>query len=405
MNVSELAEREPSKQVLVIAGEASSDLHCASLIAELKTKRPELSFVGIGGENMRAQGVQLLAHVRELAVVGVSEVFGKLFRIISAYRSAKRMIYSNTLRAAIFVDYPEFNLKLAKHAHKCGIPVLYFISPQVWAWRPSRTKTIAKTVDKMLVLFRFEQEFYERAGMSVEFVGHPLLDAVQPRLQRNEFLTSLNLDPTRRVASLLPGSRTGEVRRLLPVFLKAASVARSEMADQPPQVILALADTIEHDIVAPMLRPYPDVICVKGQTYDALASSDVTLVASGTATLEAAILGVPMVVGYKVSGSTYLLGRLLINLDHVALPNIITGEASVPEFIQHELNPTRLAEALLRLLKGKNAAQKQRIELAKVKNSLGEPGAARRAAVATCDFLDTHPDPWGDPRRARGDSA
>ena len=375
------------RKLLVIAGEASSDLHCASLIRELRSLRPELEFVGIGGDNMRAQGVELFGHVRELGVVGVSEVLKKLGRILAAYRHAVRLLRSGEIAATIFVDYPDFNLRLAARAHRYKIPVLYYISPQVWAWRRGRVKSISELVDEMLVLFEFEKELYERAGVHVRFVGHPLLDTVKPTQDKEAFLDLVGLDPDKPVIALLPGSRTSEIERLLPVFLEATRSTSSLLDSKPLQVILALAKTIDPKLVARIMAPYPEVVVVRGQTYNALAASDAAIVASGTATLEAAILGVPMVVAYRVSSLTYLVGKLLVTVNHVALPNIIAGRRIVPELVQGDLTPKRLGGELALLLKDAGLREQQKDELKRVTSLLGECGASKRAAGVVAEFL------------------
>lgn len=376
-------------RILVVAGEASSDLHCSSLVKELRELRPELSFVGIGGDKMRAQGVELIAHARELGVVGVSEVLRKSASIVTAYKEASRLMRSGEIAATILVDYPEFNLRLAARARRCGIPVLYYISPQVWAWRPGRIKKISRLVNKMLVLFHFEEQLYRDAGLSVEFVGHPLLDAVRPDLEREAFICSLGLDPKGRLIVLLPGSRSSEIENLLPVFLEASRLASRMLRSETPQTVLALADTIDRSTVAGLLAQYPEVVVVQGQTYNALNAADAALVASGTATLEAAILGVPMVVGYRVSLATYLLGKLLIRVDHVALPNIMAGKEVVPELIQNDLTPDRMARELASLVQDAVKHTKQRTELQKITELLGQRGASKRAAAAVGRFLDS----------------
>lgn len=376
-------------RILVVAGEASSDLHCASLLEELKHLCPGLSFVGIGGENMRAQGVELIAHARELGVVGLSEVLKKSARIVSAYRQASRLLRSGQIAATLFVDYPEFNLKLAACARKCGIPVIYYISPQVWAWRPGRIRKIARLVNKMLVLFSFEQRLYEEVGLNVEFVGHPLLDTVKPSIDRDTFIRGLGLDPAKQLIVLLPGSRTSEIENLLPTFLEASRLASAAVHWEAPQTVLALAETIDRDSVAGVLALYPGVMVVQGQTYNALNASDVALVASGTATLETAILGVPMIVGYKVALATYLLAKLLIRVDRVALPNIIAGKEIVPELIQKDLKPDKMAKKLVALLQDTDSQTRQKGELHKITELLGEKGASKRAAAAVCRFFDS----------------
>ena len=387
---SEASSAEPAtrkRYLLVIAGEASSDLHCASMIRELKELRPELSFVGVGGENMRAEGVELIAHVRDLGVIGFSEVIGKWRRIVSAFRAATALVDCGEIIAAILVDYPDFNLRVAKRAAKRGVPVIYYISPQVWAWRRSRINKMARLVDLMLVLFRFEEQIYREARIRVQFVGHPLLDTVRPGLPRDKFLDGAGLDPQRVTIAILPGSRPTEVERLLPIFIEGLRIAQTEQSTGTLQAVLPLANTIKRRTVEGMLPAKPPVAVVQGQTYDALAASDLAIIASGTATLEAAILGVPMIVGYAVSMPTYVLGRMMVKVRNIALPNIIAGKMIVPELVQRGLSPSRLAEELLDLIRDRSKRERQKEELGRVKAMLGEPGASKRAALAISGFL------------------
>ena len=327
----------PGTRLLVVAGESSSDLLCAALLRQMKRIREDLAFVGVGGERMRSEGVELVAHVKELAVVGLSEVLGKGPKIMSVYGEIKRIIRSGDVDGVILVDYPEFNLAVAGRAREAGIPVIYYVSPQVWAWRRGRTKKIARLVDLMLVLFEFEVGFYEGAGVPARFVGHPLLDTVQSSTDRESFLREVGVDASDRVLAILPGSRAKEVERHLGIFLEAASIVDSRIEQGQLRPVVALADTIDNQAVDRIIANHTSAICVRGRTYDVLNSAEAALVASGTATLEAAILGVPMVVGYRVSLTSYVMGRLMVSVDKISLPNIVAGHHGVPELIQHRL--------------------------------------------------------------------
>ncbi len=348
-------------QLLISAAEASGDALAAELVAALRELRP-VQATGVAGPAMRDQGVQAIARVEDLSVNGVWEVLGKLSTIRAAQATVRRALATGP-DLLVIVDAPDFHLPLARHARGLGIPAVGYVSPQVWAWRPGRAKTLARDLDRLLCLFPFEPALYTPHGLDARFVGHPVVDrlAGHPR------------EPRPGRFALLPGSREHELDSLLPVFLEAAACVRAE---QPgAQFVLGVADGVEH----PGLKNAEEAgVEIAGGLVEAALGAEAALVASGTATLELAVLGVPMVVAYKVHPSTYLLGRLLVRgIQHIALPNILAGRAVVPEHVQ-DLSPERLAADLLRVA---NDADVER-GLEEVRNSLGPPGASGRAAVA-----------------------
>ncbi|MDO9350923.1 MAG: lipid-A-disaccharide synthase, partial [Deltaproteobacteria bacterium] len=318
--------------------------------------------------------------------VGISEAFRKLRTALKILRELKEAMEQERPDLIVLIDYPEFNLRLARIARKKGIPVLYYISPQIWAWRPGRVRSIAKLVRKMVVLFPFEVPLYQAAGVDVEWVGHPLLDIVRPSLPREEALEQFGIDPEQKTIALLPGSRIEEVARLLPPLLDSTILLRKKMSEL--QFIIPLAPGISGTDLHPILRDGPVPIrVVNGFGYDVMALSDLIITASGTATLEAAILGKPMVIVYKVSSLTYWVARALIRVKHIGLVNLVAGKEIARELIQEEVNPERIAEEALRLLKDPVLYEKTIESMAEVRQSLGEPGAAGRAARIVLSLL------------------
>jgi lipid-A-disaccharide synthase len=301
-------------------------------------------------------------------------------------RELKKSLDRERPDLVILIDLPDFNLRLAKIAHRRDIPILYYISPQIWAWRPKRVKGIAQWVKKMVVLFPFEVPLYETAGVDVEWVGHPLLDIVKPTLPKEVAFERFGLDPKRRTIALLPGSRPDEVRRLLPPLLGSAQLLQEETPDL--QFIIPLAPGILAETISPWMRNISvPVKVVEGRTYDVMNISELLITASGTATLEAAILGKPMVIVYKVSFLSYWIGRALIQVDHIGLVNLVAGKAIVPELIQHEVNPQKIAQEALRILRDPILRQRMTEAMTGERQSLGEPGAAERAAHIVMSLL------------------
>ncbi|OGP77181.1 MAG: lipid-A-disaccharide synthase [Deltaproteobacteria bacterium RBG_16_49_23] len=375
-----------SKKIMLIAGEVSGDLHGSHLVEAIQEIDPEIEFFGIGGEGLEKRGMKLLRHAHSLSVVGISEAFRILRTAFKALQELKEAMERERPDLVILIDYPEFNLRLAGIARQKGIPVLYYISPQIWAWRPWRVKSIARRVKKMVVLFPFEVPLYQAAGVDVEWVGHPLLDIVKPSLPREEAIERFGLDPERKTIGLLPGSRKEEVMRLLPPLLDSTVLLRREMPEL--QFIIPLAPGISESTLSPWMRNASIPIkMIKGFAYDVMNLSDLIITASGTATLEAAILGKPMVIVYKVSSLTYWVARALIRVKHIGLVNLVAGKEIARELIQEEVNPERIAEEALRLLKDPVLYEKTIESMAEVRQSLGESGAASRAARIVLSLL------------------
>jgi lipid-A-disaccharide synthase len=375
-----------SKKILLVAGEVSGDLHGSHLVEAIQSIDPEIQFFGVGGEGLKRVGMKLLYPSQSLSVVGITEVLLKLRPILKALRGLKKSLDRERPDLVILIDFPDFNLRLAKIAHRRGIPVLYYVSPQVWAWRPKRIKLIARLVRKMIVLFPFEVPLYEAAGVDVEWVGHPLLDTVRPALSKEKAFQQLGLDPKRRTIGLLPGSRMHEVERLLPPLLASADVLQREIPDL--QFVIPLAPGIPKTILSPCMKNISvPVKVVEGFTYDAMNLSELLIVASGTATLEGAILGKPMVIIYKVSLPSYWIARALIRVDHIGLVNLVAEKEIAPELIQKDVNSRRIADEAFRILRDPILSRKMVESMREVHQKLGEPGAAQRAAHIVVSLL------------------
>jgi len=379
-------EQMKSKKILLVAGEVSGDLHGSYLVEAIQSIDPEIQFFGVGGDGLKRAGMRLLHHSQSLSVVGITEVFVKLGSILKALRTLKRSLEREKPDLVILIDFPDFNLRLAKIAHRRGIPILYYISPQIWAWRPKRVKLISRVIRKMVVLFPFEVPLYETAGVDVEWVGHPLLDIVKPTLSKEMAFQQFGLDPKRRTVGLLPGSRIHEIERLLPPLLASADLLQKEIPDL--QFVIPLAPGISPATLSPWMRNVgPLIKVVEGQTYDAMNLSELLITASGTATLEGAILGKPMIIIYKVSSPSYWVGRALIRVDHIGLVNLVAEKEIAPELIQKEVNPRRIADEAFRILKDPLLSRKMSDSMGEVRQKLGEPGAAQRAARIVTSLL------------------
>jgi lipid-A-disaccharide synthase len=334
-------EQMESKKILLVAGEVSGDLHGSHLVEAIHCIDPEIQFLGVGGEGLKRVGMKLLYHSQSLSVVGITEVFAKLGSILKALRTLKRSLEREKPDLVILIDFPEFNLLLARIARRRGIPILYYISPQIWAWRPKRIKLIARLVKKMVVLFPFEVPLYEAAGVDVEWVGHPLLDIVKPTLPKERAFHQFGLDPKRRTVGLLPGSRLHEIERLLPPLLASAHLLQEEIPDL--QFVIPLAPGIPKTTLSfHMNNISVPVKVVEGFTYDVMNLCELLITASGTATLEGAILGKPMIIIYKVSFPSYWVGRALIRVDHIGLVNLVAEKEIAPELIQKDVHPQRI---------------------------------------------------------------
>jgi lipid-A-disaccharide synthase len=366
---------------MIVTGEASGDMHGANLIRAMQRLAPGLRVSGMGGPELRGCGMEVLYDAARLSVVGLLEVFSHLGDIRAAMAVLEARLAKERPDLLILIDLPDFNLMMAKKAKRLGVPVFYYISPQVWAWRSGRVKKIKRLVDRMAVILPFEQEFYHRLGMEVDFVGHPLLDTVKTTMSRREFLTRLGIEPgSRPVIGILPGSRVGEVRTMLPVFLAAARLLAPEIG--PPICLLPVAAALDDNLLAESGLAGCDleVHTIREERYNLMAACDAVMAASGTVTLELAILGVPMVVAYRVAPLTHFLGRRLIKVKYASLVNLVGGEEIVPELLQHEATPEKISQALRQLLGETGAAERMRSGLSRVVRQLGAPGASSRAA-------------------------
>ncbi len=377
------------KKILIIAGEASGDLHGSHLVKELLSLDPSLQFYGVGGEKMKNEGVELIADSKEMAVVGITEVLLKLKRIYRIYRKLKNSLAANSPSLVILIDYPDFNLRFAREAKKKNIPIVYYISPQVWAWRKGRIKKIGQLIKKMIVIFPFEKKFYEEAKIDVEFVGHPLLDSIRSQFSREEAFQKFSLTFGVTTIGLLPGSRMNEIKRHLPPMIKAISLISKQI--NPVQFIIPVAPGLDWEEVQNLVGSKRENIrVVENNIYDVMRISDVVIVASGTATIEAAIMGAPMIVVYRVSPLTYLLGKMLIKVKNIGMVNIIAGKTVVPELIQKDVTPEKITSAVVQILENPSKQEEIKKELNSLKEKIGNPGASFRAAQIIISLLQRY---------------
>ncbi len=378
------------RRVLLVAGEASGDLHGADLVKALRELVPAVEVRGIGGPRLRAAGMTTLVDATAISTMGFLELRERLGAVLRAYRLMRGLLRREPPDLLIVIDFAEFNLALAGVARRCGVPVLYYISPQVWAWRRGRVRKIARRVDRLAVVFPFEVALYDGTAARVDFVGHPLLDRVRTTQTRDETFARHGLDPAKRLVALLPGSREKEMHFILPVMADAAERLRGR---GDCQCVLALADTLsEADIAATMRgRPLPATV-ISGDTYNLIHASDVVLVASGTATLETALLERPMVIVYRVAPLTFALARRLVSVPFIGMPNLVAGRAVVPELLQEDASGARIAAEAARFLDEPERHAATVAALAALRPELGGGGAARKAAAIAAEMLgvDTH---------------
>jgi lipid-A-disaccharide synthase len=371
------------KKVMIIAGEASGDIHGARLVKAMHDEDKSLDFFGIGGEALQKAGVHIRVDNARLATVGIWEALVKLKLFVAALSVVKKDLKRFRPDLLILIDYPDFNFRVASAAKKLGIPVMYYISPQIWAWRTGRIKTIKRIVDHMVVIFPFEVGFYERGNVPVTFVGHPLLDNSAPRESVKEFSVGKS---NCTLIGLLPGSRNEEVSRLLPTMVEAAKRIKQEIPDS--EFAIPMASTVDKALVEHIVRGAGDDFhIVFDRLQDVLQKATLVITASGTATLETAIACTPMIVVYKVSGLSYWLGKRLIRVKQIALANLVVGKPIVPELIQHEASAENIASVALSLIKDKSALAEMRQQLKVVGQTLGAPGASKRAAGVALAML------------------
>ena len=374
-------------RVMISCGEPSGDLYAGALAAEILKLEPSAAITGFGSERLRAAGASLVRDFKGLSVTGLTEAVRVIPRSWQNYRALLRSADGERPDVFVPIDFPDFNFFLARALHKRGIPIAYYISPQLWAWRRGRLRTMRRVADRVLVIFPFEQAFYEEAGVPATFVGHPLLELSPPPAPREAFLRAHGLDPARPVIAMLPGSRRNELRTILPDLVRTAGI----IAERLPaaQFVLARAPHLEDRLFTP-LSDWPSAVAkplvIEDATDAVLASADVAVVASGTVTIQAALHGCPMVVVYRVAPLTYTLGKPLLHVDTYAMVNLVAGRRVVPELIQDAFTPEATAAEALRVLTDASHAAAVRRDLAAVRAKLGSAGASRRAAEAVIEL-------------------
>ena len=406
---------------MIVAGEASGDIHGASLAQALKRLNPEIEYklFGSGGEEMRAAGVETLVDARDMGIIGVPEIARAIGKLYRAYRTLLNAARSRRPSAIVLIDWPDFNIKLAKRLHRDGFKIIYYISPQVWAWRKYRIRALRRYVDRMIVILPFEEQFYKRAGIEVRYVGHPLAEAVRTTASRDDFCRRHGLDPARPMVALLPGSRHKEIHYHLPVMLDAAVRLRIAFCEMQiaspsagphfpnphtalcnPQFVVPLASTVRRNDVAAAIREAQlasrggesdqlSVAVVEGDTYNVLGHAEFAVVASGTATVEAALAGTPMIIIYRGSELNWRLIRPLIHLDRFGMVNLIAGRCVVPELIQHDATGERIALEASSILSDPARLARMRRDLNRVRELLAAEGgsASERAAQAVTEVI------------------
>jgi len=369
-----------SVRLLLSCGEASGDLYAGALTRELRALDPSLTIAGLGGPQFEAAGGRLIDDYRDIAVTGLTEAIAKVPRSFAALRRLVAAARAERPDALVVIDSPDFNFRLAPKIKKLDVPVVYYISPQIWAWRPRRLNTIRRFADRVLVIFPFEEAIYREGGVPVEFVGHPLVDLSEPSTTRGRFLTSHGLSASAPTVAVLPGSRPNEVSRILPDLVASAGPIRARIPDA--QFVVARAPDLPDRLFEPVKRIATAIAVVEGDTDTVLASADVALTASGTATVQTALHDTPMVIVYRLSPMTYLLGKRLVNVSTVGMVNLIAGELVVPELIQDAFTPDAVAREAISMLTDRARVARIREGLARVRAKLGGPGASRRAALA-----------------------
>ena len=381
-----------SKKIMIVTGEASGDLHGANLVRAIRAQCSDISFCGMGGTELESLGVEILCDADKVSVVGLTEVFSHLKDIFTALSVLKRRLISDPPDLLVIIDLPDFNLILAKKAKKLGIPVFYYIAPQVWAWRSGRVRTIKKRVDKLGVILPFEEDYFKQKGVDTEYVGHPLLDTVQTTLSRDEFFQKYNIRSDKRCIGLLPGSRKKEILTLLPCFLDAAKLLQEKHKQSDSLVFLIpQASTIKReDLEEAGLAHRQDRLNIKvieNDRYNMMSVCDGAVAASGTVTLELAILGIPMVVVYKLTAITHFFARLLVKLDHFSLVNLIAGKTAVSELLQHEVTAVNITKELSGIIDNQERRDRILADLQEVRKRLGKKGASEKAANVVLEFF------------------
>jgi len=376
------------RRIMIVAGEASGDIYAADLVCQAQLLDPALRFFGIGGARMREAGVDTLVDSADMAVMGLVEVISHFGVISAAFKKLQRILQNEPPDLLILIDYPGFNLRLAKVARKAGVKVLYYISPKVWAWKAGRVKTIAANVDHIAVIFPFEIPIYERAGLPVTFVGHPLLDMVDVNMTRDDAALSFGLDPLRKIVGLFPGSRRSEIERMLPTIIASARCLQEQYPDV--QFVLPLASTLRDSEVLPQFAASGiQPIVTRQRIHDLIRSCDAVISVSGTVTLEVALIGTPMVIIYKLAPLTYLLAKRLVKISHIGLCNIVAGETVVKELIQDQANPAAISAEIEKILGNVLYAIEMKQKLSAVRSQLKCGGASANVARLAMSLLES----------------
>lgn len=378
MEKFEIHERK--RRALIVTGEASGDLHGGNLIRAAREIDPGLSFFGVGGSRMAAAGCEILIPGEELAVMGLVEVVGHFPVILRAFNRLKALFYGpDRPDVLILIDFPDFNLRLARQAKKAGVPVLYYVSPQVWAWRRGRVHKIARIVDRLAAIFPFEPEFYQGLDIEVEYVGNPLLDEARVERNRDDFLHDLRLDPARPVVGLFPGSRRNELDYNFATIVATAVQIKARIPDV--QFLLPVAASLQESAIRERLHGTAlDVVFCEESIYDTANACDAIITVSGTVTLQIALVGTPMAILYKMSPLTFAIGRRLVKVPHIGLANIVAGQSVVREFIQDQANPKNISDEIVRILEDRDYSRGIRDGLGNVRQRMGEPGCSARVA-------------------------
>jgi lipid-A-disaccharide synthase len=378
-----IPKNQVSPVIMIVAGEASGDLHGAGLVKAMHEAEADLRFFGMGGEELKRAGVEIVCDAGKIAVMGFVEIFAALGDIISTFRLLKNELRKRKPRLLVLIDFADFNLRLAKEAVKLGIPVFYYITPKVWVWRKHRVKKLVKYVDTAGVIFPFEEDYLRRRGVNATYVGNPVLDAVQVSIDRMEFCKKYDIDTNKALVGLLPGSRRKEVAGLLPVFLESARRMKKKYSREIAFLIpLASTLTLE-DLEKNGLETYRselEIHILTEDRYESMAACDAVVAASGTVTLELAVLDVPMIVAYKFAPVTYFIGKYLVDIPYFSLVNIIAGRGVVTELLQDQVTPGTIEIELARILFDENVRKYMKIDLRKIRNSLGGRGASQKAA-------------------------
>lgn len=376
-------------KIFLIAGETSSDMHAAALARAILARRPDVRLLGMGGAAMAAAGVEIVQPIDDMQIMGFVEVVGNYRRIKAVFDGLASRFRDERPDALVLVDYPGFNLRFAASVRDTGAKILYYISPQVWAWHRSRLKTMRRLIDRMLVIFDFEKPFYERAGIPVEFVGHPLLDRLEDRPGEGALRKELGLAAGQRLVALLPGSRKQEVQRIFPRFTQAAAMVRKSPDDGPAVRFVAASPPGREDLYDGVHNAGESgaIPVLTGRTHEVIRAADLAWVSSGTATIETALLGTPLICCYRGGALSYALVSLLVNMPCVSLVNIVAGRPVIPELLQYRFTPRRLADLAQGLLHDESAREAMRAAFAAIRERLGGPGASARAAAAVLAVL------------------